>query len=201
MDEGYIKFRAIWEQTAPFSGLSVSELIHWRQACHDKGWIGMYENGIGFGNISLRYDDTTQFLITGSATGGVQQLDHTHIAKVTRVATTENTLWCEGPLVASSESMSHAAIYEELPWVNGVIHIHHLKFWQAALHQLPTTAAHAPYGSPEMVESIVELLKTTALPQSKVFVMEGHEEGLFAFGHDLEEAFEVLEKAFAKFLA
>ena len=135
----------------------------------------MYDNGIGFGNISLRHGDSNQFYITGSATGGIAKLGATHIAKVNQVDASTNRLWCEGPLIASSESMSHAAIYTQLPWVKGVIHIHNLAFWRAALHQVPTTDAEAPYGSPEMVDSIIDLLQTTELPQSKLFVMEGHE--------------------------
>lgn len=196
MDEGYIKFQAVWQQIPPFPEHYVQELIHWRQACYENRWIGMYDNGIGYGNISQRLNDTAQFLITGSATGGLTQLSASAISKVTQVIAEENRLWCEGPIIASSESMSHAAIYEKLPWVQGVIHIHHLDFWKAALHKIPTTDAQAPYGSPAMVDSIIELLETTKLPDSKLFVMEGHEEGIFAFGQHLAEAFGVLQQAF-----
>lgn len=160
----------------------------------------MYKNGIGYGNISIRVGDENKFLITGSATGGIAQLSAEHLAMVDQVKAPQNELWCSGPIVASSESMSHAAIYDQLPWVGGVIHIHHLAFWQAALHQVPTTAADAAYGTPAMVASIHNLLKRTALPSSKLFVMEGHEEGVFAFGHDLAEAFQVLEAAFAEII-
>ena len=200
MDEGYIKFRPIWEKSANWSSPRVAELIHWRQACYQRAWIGMYDNGIGYGNISIRVNESSSFYITGSATGGIPAIGPESIAKVTKVAALQNKLWCKGPIVASSESMSHAAIYQELDWVKGVIHIHHAGFWEKALHQLPTTAADAPYGSPEMVASITELLRTTTLPEEKVFVMEGHEEGVFAFGEDLPAAFRILEAAFDHFL-
>ena len=78
------------------------------------------------------------------------------------------------------------------PWVNGVIHVHHLGMWEALLHQVPTTDKSAPYGSPEMVASIVQLMRETDLKERKIFVMEGHREGIFTFGASLEEAFEVL---------
>ena len=200
MDEGYIKFQARWSSSPPYSTPELAPLIRWRQACYSKGWIGMYDNGIGFGNISIRSECGECFYITGSATGGIAQLSDSHIARVNKVDAQQNKLWCTGPIIASSESMSHAAVYERLAWVGGVIHIHHLAFWKAALHQVPTTAADAPYGSPEMVESIQELLDRTALPTSKLFVMEGHEEGIFSFGKDLAEAFGVLEAAFAEFI-
>ena len=34
--------------------------------------IGAYENGVGFGNISMRIKGGHQFVITGSATGEIQ---------------------------------------------------------------------------------------------------------------------------------
>ena len=51
-----------------------------------------------------------------------------------------------------------------------------------------------------MVDSIIDLIETTDLAQQKVFVMEGHEEGLFAFGRNLQEAYEVLLATAERFL-
>ena len=200
MDEGYIKFRVHWQEDAPVDAPLLPELIRYRNLCCEHNWIGQYDNGIGFGNISVRTPAKPLFLITGSATGGVRDLSAVHISQVEKVDASSNQLWCRGPIVASSESMSHAAIYEKLPWVQGVIHIHQLELWQKALHAVPTTAADAPYGSPEMVDSIIDLIETTDLAQQKVFVMEGHEEGLFAFGRDLQEAYEVLLATAERFL-
>jgi ribulose-5-phosphate 4-epimerase/fuculose-1-phosphate aldolase len=193
-DEGYIKFQPIWQQQPAFPAAELSNLLHWRQACYQRQWIGAYPDGIGFGNISERcFANPEHFYITGSATGGLIELNPEQVAKVTATDAAHNKLWCEGPILASSESMSHAAIYQELPWVQAVIHIHELTFWERLLHQVPTTDADAPYGSPEMVSSIIDLLRTTDLPQQQIFVMEGHVEGIFAFGEDLAAAFRVLD--------
>ena len=192
MDEGYIKFDARWVKTSPLRDEAVAELNSWRQKLYDLELIGAYEDGIGYGNISRRYGPAGQFLISGSATGNFPLLTAEHYAIVTKVDAPHNRLWCEGPVVASSESMSHAAVYQECPWVNGVIHVHHLGMWEALLHQVPTTDKRAPYGSPEMVASIVQLMRETDLKERKIFVMEGHREGIFTFGASLEEAFEVL---------
>ncbi|WP_367388338.1 class II aldolase/adducin family protein [Lewinella sp. LCG006] len=193
MDEGYIKFQPVWKKTEAFAESKLQNLLKYRQHCYLRRWIGAYPDGIGFGNISERIGTGETFFISGSATGGIPVLGPEQIAKVTAVVAKENKLWCSGPVVASSESMSHAVIYEKLPWVKGVIHIHHLELWQHLLHKVPTTPADAPYGTPEMVDGIVHLLETTDLPERKLFVMEGHEEGIFAFGKNLEEAFGVLE--------
>ncbi|WP_020536202.1 class II aldolase/adducin family protein [Lewinella cohaerens] len=196
MDEGYIKFQPFWTKTAAFPESEFHDLLKYRQRCYERKWIGVYPDGIGFGNISERITDSETFFISGSATGSIPILGPKQVAKVTAVVAVDNKLWCSGPILASSESMSHAVIYEQLPWVNGVIHIHHLGLWQYLLNKVPTTPADAPYGSPEMVAGIIRLLETTDLPTRKLFVMEGHEEGIFAFGQDLEEAFGVLEAAY-----
>ena len=191
IDEGYIKFKINWDKTPPLAIPKIKELIYWRQQCFANDLIGAYPNGIGFGNISLRKGKSKQFYISGSATGNEKTLNKHHFSLVTKVDAPRNALWCKGPIVASSESMSHAIIYDKLPWVNAVIHAHDLAMWQQLLHQVPTTAADAPYGSPEMVASIAHLIDSTNLPEQKIFVMEGHEEGIFVFGKDLEEAFNI----------
>ena len=192
IDEGYLKFQAIWTPTPPLPNAEIAELNHWRSAMYDLGLIGVYENGIGFGNISQRLNAAGQFIISGTATGGIRQLSGEHYAIVRQADLAGNTLHCEGPVIASSESMSHAVIYRECPEINGVIHIHHLKLWQALLHRVPTTPLSAAYGTPEMAESIVALLHETALPELRIFVMEGHVEGIFAFGKTLEAAAAVI---------
>ena len=200
MEEGYIKFQPVWAQRPAFPANDFADLLHWRQRCYAAGWIGAYPDGIGFGNISQRIAGSDQFYISGSATGNFAVLTPAHVARVTAVAAANNELWCTGPIIASSESMSHAVLYEQLPGVGGVIHAHHLGLWESLLHRVPTTAATAPYGSPEMVASIVDLLQTTDLAARKIFVMEGHREGIFTFGQDLAEAFAVLAAYFAETL-
>lgn len=199
MDEGYIKFEAHWKNAPPLPEKEIDELNAFRRRLYGLKLIGAYDNGVGYGNISRRYGKTGQFIISGSATGNLAELAASHYALVTRVEAAENRLWCEGRVVASSESMSHAAIYQECPGVNGVIHVHHAGLWKALLHNVPTTDKEAPYGSPEMAASIVHLIRETRLKEQKIFVMEGHEEGIFTFAHSLAEAFDVLMRYFHAF--
>lgn len=192
-DEGYIKFRAHWTQRAAFTPEEITLLNTWRQRCYERGWIGAYPDGIGFGNISRRWDASGRFLISGSATGNLPALSAAHYALVEQVLPEQNTLWCSGPVIASSESMSHAAIYSQCPEVSGVIHIHHRGMWELLLKEGIATHPGASYGSPEMVASIVELLQDPSLRARRIFAMAGHEDGVFAFGKTLEEAYAVLE--------
>lgn len=192
-DEGYIKFNAQWKKGKNLPSPFLQPLIQARQHLYQLGLIGAYDNGIGYGNISRRWNEAGRFVISGSTTGNFQQIREEHFTLVTRLDIDNNTLWCEGPIIASSESMSHAVIYQECTWVNAVIHVHHLGMWEYYLHKVPTTDASATYGSPEMAYSIVELLRTTDLEQKKIFVMEGHREGVFVFGESMEEALDTIK--------
>lgn len=194
LDEGYIKFKANWSKTPAFPVAQITTLNYWRQEMYKHHLIGAYPNGIGFGNISQRIGDTHQFIISGSATGNFSELTEQHYAKVNAVDIDKNELTCEGPIIASSESMSHAMVYQSNPEIKGVIHIHHLALWKALMFNVPTTELGATYGSPEMAYSILHLFKTTKLNQEKIFVMQSHEEGVFAFGETLEEAANVVLK-------
>ena len=186
-DEGYVKFQAVWEQAPPLQPSFLVELSHWRDEMHRHGLIGVYENGIGFGNISQRFEGD-QFIITGTATGHLAQLSPEHFTLVTDFFVEKNTVHCRGPVLASSEAMSHAVIYRECPAVQGVIHVHHARLWKQLLGKVPTTAKGATYGSPEIVFSIIELLKNSDLRQQKIFVMRSHPEGVFTFGESLGQA-------------
>lgn len=193
MDEGYIKFQSQWNRSIPLPEETVLELINARQILYQHHLIGAYDNGIGFGNISQRYPEKEDtFIISGSATGNIPVLTNEHFSLVTKVEVKKNLLFCDGPVIASSESMSHAVIYKECPEVSAVAHVHDLDLWKNLLHKVPTTDASAKYGSPEMAFSIVDLLKKTDLRQSRLFVMEGHEEGVFSFGNSLEEAVRII---------
>jgi ribulose-5-phosphate 4-epimerase/fuculose-1-phosphate aldolase len=81
--------------------------------------------------------------------------------------------------------MSHAAFYNALPQINAVIHVHHEKLWQKYLFLLPTTAAEATYGSPEMVQEINRLLRGPIPAEGNIMLMAGHTDGIFGFGADL----------------
>jgi hypothetical protein len=49
-----------------------------------------------------------------------------------------------------------------------------------------------------MAYSIIDLLQKTNLTEQRIFVMEGHQEGIFSFGKDLQDAFDVLFEYYQK---
>lgn len=183
--EGYIKFNLQWEKTSfDFPDNQFYELNSYRSKLYDLGLMGMYPDGIGFGNISMRYNNSNQFIISGSATGGLPELKKESFALVTHFDIQKNTIYCLGQTAASSESMSHAAIYKSNKNCNAVIHIHHMKLWNKFLGLLPTTDKKAEYGTPEIAFEIGK----EAHEKEGIIIMGGHEEGIISFGKDLNEA-------------
>lgn len=187
--DGTIKFQCHRENQELFIPEEISrELICWRDRMYVIGLIGLYPNGIGFGNISAREPGGDRFYISGSATGGLSELSPQHLVLVERCDSEKNQVWCRGLIDASSETMSHAAIYQNLPEVRAVIHIHSAKLWEGYFGKLPTTSPSVEYGTPEMASEIGRTIQTARLTAKGILVMRGHPEGLIAFGTSLEEA-------------
>jgi hypothetical protein len=184
-NEGYIKFDLQWEKkSVDFPENMLSELNNFRTKLFDLGLIGMYPEGIGFGNISIRFGNNDQFIISGSATGGIRMLIKENYSLVTGFDIEKNTVICEGQIAASSESMSHAALYKSNHNINAVVHVHHKKLWEKHLDKLTTTDKKAEFGTPEIAFEIGKLANTS----SGIIIMGGHEEGIVSFGANLEEA-------------
>ena len=189
----YIKFRCEHEKTAaaPFAGFD--ELNVCRSKLRQRDLIGMDASGIGFGNLSVR-DNANGFRITGSGTGGLPELTLADYTKVVAYDFTRNWLRCEGPAVASSESLTHAAVYESEPTAGAVIHCHNSKLWATLLNHAPTTSKAAEYGTPELAFEVERLFENSDVKARKIFVMAGHEGGVVVFGKNLGEAFALLER-------
>ncbi|MBE9043546.1 class II aldolase/adducin family protein [Pleurocapsales cyanobacterium LEGE 10410] len=197
IDEGYIKYRCYWSQVPAIAETEIAELNQWRTKFYQLGLIGEYDSGIGFGNISIRLDRFSQLIISGTQTGGIANLTAQHYTKVVDFDWQENYVVCEGLIKASSETLTHAAIYAANPSVNAVVHVHHRQLWQKLLDRVPTTNPNCAYGTPEMAEEIIRLCQQPSTQQQKIIVMSGHEEGILTFGKSLGEASNVLLQYFA----
>jgi hypothetical protein len=187
MQDGVIKFICNWTKAEPFAPEIIAELNHWRQVLYGKRLIGIDKQGIGYGNISIRYQQN-QFIISGSGTGQFSELTNKHYTLVTDFDVHRNTVNAVGPIIASSESMTHAILYQSDPSINAVVHIHHRELWRSLMYKVPTAYKKAEYGTPEMAKEMVRLYNKTELPKSKLLVMAGHEEGVVSFGTAVESA-------------
>lgn len=198
--EGFIKFNC--KRIEANNSLPVKTfeaLTKWRQIMFESCFIGAYSNGIGYGNISIR-NTAESFYISGTATGRLQALEEKHYPLVNSWSFSENSLICSGKINASAESLSHAVIYESLPGVGAVIHIHHKGMWDKYFNQMLTTSLDVLYGTPEMAEEIQKIIMCVKSGQDPILVMGGHEEGIVAWGETLDDVGEIVLKYYKSFL-
>ena len=115
-----------------------------------------------------------------------------------------NAVWSVGPTRASSESLTHAAIYQLSSEINAVVHVHDAKLWKHYLDVLPTTDNRVSYGTPDMAAEFERLWSGSTCRDSfhgsfqdsfhgsfqdrGLAIMGGHEEGIVSIGRDLAEA-------------
>ncbi|MBX3101548.1 MAG: class II aldolase/adducin family protein [Bacteroidetes bacterium] len=180
-DEGYTKYRC-HHSPGELPDLDYTPLLQLRDALHAARLIGRYPDGIGYGNVSIRVTDG--LVVTATQTGHLPRLEPAQLNHVYRCLPAQNELWCRGALPASSEAMTHYSIYATLPQVQVIAHVHHAHFWEQHLHQLPTTAADVPYGTPAMALAVEQLLRLEA---TGIFLTAGHAEGVFLYAATLPE--------------
>jgi L-ribulose-5-phosphate 4-epimerase len=188
-EEGSVKFDCHLKK----EGIIIPEelflpLNHWRNVLWDKQLIGIYPDGIGYGNISVRLPGSDLFYISGTATGGIPQLGQEHYSLVEFCDPELNSIWCRGLIKASAESMSHSAMYLANADALAVVHVHNRVLWDKYRNILPTTDDKVAYGTPAMAAEISRIMKLPETVEKKVIVMGGHEEGLISFGRTVEEA-------------
>ena len=189
LQDGYLKFNCHLTSEKITIPLELFKPLNfWREELWLKCLIGAYPDGIGYGNISVRVPKSDQFYISGTATGGLPELNQIHYPLVVKSDPVQNSVWCRGLIKASAESMSHAAIYSASNEVGAVVHIHNRQLWEKYLDILPTTDKRIEYGTPEMAYEISRMMTLPKTLNRKVFVMGGHEEGLISFGKTVEEA-------------
>ena len=73
---------------------ALKELDALRTELFDAGLIGMRQDGIGYGNISLRTEKG--FVISATATGGIRELGADGYSLVTEWSLAGNRLSCSG---------------------------------------------------------------------------------------------------------
>ncbi len=190
--DGYIKFNYTWQKAkALSSSTATAQLKKYRSFFWQKKLIGRNQQGVGFGNISYRVKKG--FIISGNATGGYKYLNNKHFALVYGWDYQKNHITCQGATVASSESLSHAAVYDCLPKVQVVVHIHNLLLWKKHLNKIPTTSPIATYGTPAISQEIKKILNKKNEPIGAL-VMGGHKEGLLIYGQSFTDIKTVLKK-------
>ena len=186
MIDGVIKY-SIEHQTAETPLFSCYEQLEaLRTRLFTLGLIGE-KDGIGYGNLSMRYESSKSFFITATQTGRNLMLSREYYTYISDYDFSTFKIISQGTHKPSSEALSHAMIYAIDDRITTVIHIHSLALWKfmKTNNDLATTAE---YGTAEMVEEIAGLYTNLDPMRNNAFVMKGHEEGIITFGKSVEEA-------------
>jgi hypothetical protein len=187
------------------------QLASWREVLARLGMIGRdparYE-GLGYGNVSARlgpFGDVgrgrRRFLVTGTQSGGRPTLTLADFCAVERYDVAGNRVKSFGPVAPSSESLTHAALYDIAPAARVVLHGHCPEIWRRARALgLPVTEPDAANGTTRMAQEVQRLYRESSFAGNGVLAMGGHEDGVLAIGVSPAAAGEALVRELARAL-
>jgi hypothetical protein len=193
-------------------GETARTLAAWRQVLAHLGLLGRdparYE-GLGYGNVSARvgpFGDVPRgrrrFLVTGTQTGGVAHASLREFCVVESWDIPRNAVESAGSVAPSSESLTHAALYDCAPSIRVVLHAHAPEIWRnARALGIPSTREDAANGTPAMALEVQRLFRESTLSSTRIAAMGGHEDGVIAFGESPAGAGEALVGLLARALA
>ncbi len=206
INDGVIKYdRGRYEKSAPLKTDEFRDLEKWRDTLHKLKLIGEYlPEKIGYGNLSARKNylsihqtENPQFVISGTQTGGLESLDGETYTRVLDFDLKENWAQVNGPVEASSEALTHAAVYLSNPQIQCVFHIHSKPIWNGMIEEnYPATAEEIPYGTTDMANEVQRLIQNK---NSGILVMKGHEDGVISYGESFEDAGRLILEVYDKF--
>jgi ribulose-5-phosphate 4-epimerase/fuculose-1-phosphate aldolase len=176
-----VKFRTVLKDAAPPSDIRIDELRQWCKTFHEKNLTPPYPGG-SYGNLSFRIKPgENNFIITGTSIGLKDNLDDSCFVKVTGCNLGKKIIYAEGKRCPSSESMLHYSIYNARPYAQAIFHGHAKEFLKNAISlNCPETAIVAPYGSIELVNSVLEILG-----YQNFFIIKNH--GFVSLGNSMKE--------------
>lgn len=191
MDEGVIKFQLEFSPRPELSDASLGELIAWQKIMQGLRLIGrdpLRYGGLAYGNLSLRLEKNG-FAISASQTADSPLPSARDFCQVTGWDCSTNRVIAQGPARPSSESLTHAALYDADPVIRCIIHAHTPEVWQRRADLgLSRTAEHVAYGTPEMAIEMARLYRELGFHGHGVLAMGGHQDGVVSFGRDADEA-------------
>jgi len=163
----------------------LEELKNWGQKFHLKGLTPIVD-GYSTGNLSLRTEKAKdQFIITATGLSLKDELTNDCFVKIESVDLTKKIIQASGLKKPSSETIFHAAIYQQREEVNAIFHGHCQEILtQNNKLKIPETKKEQPYGTVELVQSILDILDDHFF-----LIIKNH--GFIALGRDMTQAGEI----------
>ncbi len=154
-----VKFRVEFLSAAVPADPRLEELKNWCAEFHRLNFAPPYGE-FSQGNLSFRIRPSEDaFIISGSQVGWKDSLADDRFVTVKDCDMENGIVFASGTRDPSSESMLHFAIYRARRDVQAVFHGHSREILNCVNKlSLPETREKAPYGSMELVRSVMEVL-------------------------------------------
>jgi len=177
-----VKFRTEFLSAAAPAGGRLEELKAWCAEFHRRNFAPPYGE-FSQGNLSFRIrPGEDAFVISGSQVGWKDRLSDDKFVTVYGCDFEKGIVRASGTRDPSSESMLHFAIYSARKDVQAVFHGHSREILLCVNRlNLPETREKAPYGSIELVRSVMEVLG-----DSNFVLIRKH--GFISLGATMKEA-------------
>lgn len=177
-------FETIFLNQDPPDDERISRLVYWGQTFHKSGLVPG-----AAGNLSFRAEKG--FIITGSGArlGNLQREDLVKVSEV-NAGKSQISVYAEGCVVPSKESLLHWEIYRLKAQINTVFHTHDrlvVKF--AGELGLPVTERMQPRGSYELAKEAGKLV--SSIENLRYFVLKRH--GIVSLSESMYEAGRLVE--------
>ena len=163
----------------------INELKKWGKKISEMGFIPHYKNEkepnrlSSAGNLSFR--NNNGFIITASYSD-LFNLQDEDFVEVKNVDLKQKKIWVNGTKEPSSETMLHHAIYQERNDVNAIFHGHSDKLLKNYKKlRLISTKYEATYGTIELINSVLEVLKV-----ENFLIIKNH--GFLSLGNAINRA-------------
>ena len=202
--EGVIQFAFSLEPATgpPVEAGVLRGLLAWRTVLRRLELLGQTPGrygGLGYGNLSVRDPGRPrEFMVTASQTAGIRHLGADGLCRIREFDLARFRVCAAGVKPPSSESLSHAMIYDADPGIGWIFHVHSPDIWsRAEALQTAATDARVGYGSPAMARAVAALLATHP-ERPLAFVTLGHEDGVFACGRTAAETGATLVELLAR---
>lgn len=169
-----------------------AKLDHYRNLLREKGYIGVYPNNIGYGNIAIRADDGS-FIVTATQMQGIEQLDENGYCRISKdVDVYAEEIPYDGTNDPSSESRTAIAIINRRKGIGAVVHVHFKEGQERALKfgilEMDATYEYGTVGFARNGEKIVNQINADV----GIFTTPSHPDGIFTYAPTLEEAYQMM---------
>lgn len=191
MVEGVIKYQLQFTPGPALRDPRLAELIAWQRILQGLGLLGRDPDrygGLAYGNLSLRLEGNG-FVISASQCADQPRPTVKDYCLVTAWDCAGNRLAAQGPARPSSESLTHAALYDADPTIGCIIHGHSPEIWQRReVLGLASTWPDVAYGTPAMASEMARLYREHGFRGRGALAMGGHRDGIVGLGPDPDAA-------------